>query len=200
MTAERDTASRAAAGPWVLTAPRDDPDDQQRRHEHGHEAERGVDGPGGRGGHDVAEAPGHQQHQPLAEHGGAQHRCEQREQAGRRGPVDAEVVLEQRRHEAHGEVGPAHEPHEPEHGRHETLAPAAPGVRGQDEDEDQVEHDRPAHSWVPRIHGDMTRSGSGRSRATSQGSARPARSKRLLSSIAVKPHTNRSSTSKAGPR
>ena len=94
---------------------------------------------------------------------------------------------------------PPTKPTRPEHCRHEALPPAAPGVQAEQAQQGQVEGRRPAHPVLPRIHGDITRSGSGRSTVVSHGTASPARSNRLLSSIAVNPHTNRSPTSNAGP-
>ena len=199
-TTERETRSRASRRTTGAHRPGHDPHHEHGGDEHGQQAQRGVDGPGRRGAHHVAQSPREEQHQPLAAEGEADDGGDQREHPHQGRLVDAGVVLEQRGHEPHGEEGATEQPGEPEQGRHEPLAPAAPGVEGQQAQQGQVEGHRPAHSRVPRIHGDMTRSGSGRSRAVSQGRATPASSNRLLSSIAVNPHTNRSPTSNAGPR
>ena len=180
--------------------PGDHPQHEHRGDEDRHEAECGVDGPGRRDAHRVTDRARQQEHERLAEHGGGPDGDDEGD-GPRGGPrQDAGVRLDEARHDPHREEGTADEPDQAEQGGDEALAPPAPRVEGEEEHEREVEDRRPAHSCTPRIQGDMTRSGSGRSRPTSQGSASPDSSKRLLSSIAVKPHTKRSPTSKPGPR
>ena len=73
-TAERARSSRAPGGPPTRTAPATTHSDEHGGHEHRHEAERGVDGPGSRDAHRVADPAGEQEHERLAEHGGGRGR------------------------------------------------------------------------------------------------------------------------------
>ena len=152
-----------------------DPHDQHGGDEHGHQARARSRRPGPpvrsptsrsrRARSSISPWP----HSGEDDHGG-----EQREHPHRRRLVDAGVVLEQRRERTaprgrrrraarRARAGPTRTPGA---SRSRRRGPAGrAGVRSRATD--------PLTRAVPRIHGDMTRSGSGRSRAVSQGRRQP---------------------------